>query len=39
MSKTIQNVSALETPTDLERDGVEEICEELRRMLADVFGH
>jgi starvation-inducible DNA-binding protein len=28
---------ALETPTDLNRDGVEEICEELRKLLADVF--
>jgi starvation-inducible DNA-binding protein len=27
----------LETPTDLEREGVEEICEELRKLLADVF--
>jgi starvation-inducible DNA-binding protein len=28
---------ALATPTDLNRDGVEEICEELRKLLADVF--
>ena len=28
---------ALETPTDLNRDGVEEICDELRKLLADVF--
>jgi starvation-inducible DNA-binding protein len=28
---------ALATPTDLNRDGVEEICDELRRLLADVF--
>src|SRR5580692_13167786 len=28
---------ALATPTDLSRDGVEEICEELRKLLADVF--
>jgi starvation-inducible DNA-binding protein len=27
----------LDTPTDLEREGVEEICEELRKLLADVF--
>ncbi len=28
---------ALSTPTDLGRDGVEEICSELRTLLADVF--
>jgi starvation-inducible DNA-binding protein len=28
---------ALATPTDLNRDGVEEICDELRKLLADVF--
>jgi starvation-inducible DNA-binding protein len=28
---------ALATPTDLSRDGVEEICDELRKLLADVF--
>jgi len=28
---------ALATPTDLDRDGVEEICDELRKLLADVF--
>src|SRR5258705_12781779 len=28
---------ALETPTDLSRDGVEEISNELRHLLADVF--
>src|SRR5947199_9335903 len=28
---------ALATPTDLDHDGVEEICEELRQLLADVF--
>jgi starvation-inducible DNA-binding protein len=28
---------ALETPTDLNRDGVEETCDELRKLLADVF--
>jgi starvation-inducible DNA-binding protein len=27
----------LETPTDLSHDGVAEICEELRKLLADVF--
>src|ERR1700691_879010 len=30
-------VKALATPTDLNHDGVEEICEELRKLLADVF--
>ncbi len=29
--------AALETPTDLEQDGVQEICGELRKLLADVF--
>src|SRR6202451_2837804 len=28
---------ALATPTDLSRDGVEEICDELRKLLADTF--
>jgi starvation-inducible DNA-binding protein len=37
MSRTIQKVSALGTPTDLGHDGVAEISEELRKMLADVF--
>jgi starvation-inducible DNA-binding protein len=30
-------VAALETPTDLSRDAVDEICDELRKLLADVF--
>ena len=38
MSKATQTINALETPTDLEQDGVHEICEELRLLLADVFG-
>ncbi|MGA3188971.1 MAG: DNA starvation/stationary phase protection protein [Bryobacteraceae bacterium] len=38
MSKTIQKENALETPTDLDREGVVEIAEELRKLLADVFG-
>src|SRR5277367_3544451 len=38
MSKAIQNANALETPTDLEQKGVDEICEQLRLLLADVFG-
>jgi starvation-inducible DNA-binding protein len=37
MSKAIQTLNALETPTNLEHDGVNEICEELRLLLADVF--
>ena len=37
MSKTVQQTSLLETPTDLEQEGVNEICEELRLLLADVF--
>src|ERR1700685_3172960 len=37
MSKTIQQVNALDTPTDLGQDGVGEICEELRLLLADTF--
>ncbi len=38
MSKAIQKISALDTPTDLGREGVTEISEELRKLLADVFG-
>src|ERR1700734_1069994 len=38
MSKAIQEVSALNTPTDLKPAGVAEISEELRKLLADVFG-
>jgi starvation-inducible DNA-binding protein len=37
MSKAIQKLSALETSTDLDRDAVEDISQELRLMLADVF--
>ena len=40
MSKSSTNVNdapELKTPTDLERGGVEEISEELRKLLADVF--
>jgi starvation-inducible DNA-binding protein len=37
MSKAIQKLSALETPTDLDHDAVSAISEELRLMLADVF--
>ncbi len=33
----VKIAKALATPTDLSRDGVEEICDELRRLLADVF--
>jgi starvation-inducible DNA-binding protein len=38
MSKAIQKLNTLETPTDLDHDGVTEISEELRKLLADVFG-
>ncbi len=31
----VKNV--LDTPTDLEHEGVEEVCEELRKLLADTF--
>ena len=37
MSKAIQKMSVLDTPTDLDHDGVTEISAELRTMLADVF--
>jgi len=37
MSKATLSTNALETPTDLEREGVDEICEELRKLLADTF--
>src|SRR6202046_4858048 len=37
MSKAIQKLSALETPTDLGHDAVEDISQELRLLLADVF--
>jgi starvation-inducible DNA-binding protein len=36
-SASLDGKEMLDTPTDLERDGVEEICEELRKLLADVF--
>jgi len=38
MSKAIQKLNTLETPTDLDHEGVTEISEELRKLLADVFG-
>src|SRR5882757_9439109 len=38
MSKAIQKVDALDTPTDLSSDAVAAISEELRKLLADVFG-
>jgi starvation-inducible DNA-binding protein len=38
MSKAIQKMNVLNTPTDLDPEGVTEICQELRKMLADVFG-
>lgn len=38
MSKAIQKTNVLDTPTDLSHDGVIEISQELRRLLADVFG-
>jgi len=33
----VESLEVLETPTDLDREGVEEICSELRHLLADVF--
>jgi starvation-inducible DNA-binding protein len=36
-SSTVNGALSLDTPTDLERSGVEAICEELRKLLADVF--
>jgi starvation-inducible DNA-binding protein len=38
MSKATLKSSVLDTPTDLSHDGVTEISQELRRLLADVFG-
>src|SRR5271156_496230 len=38
MSKTIETLNAIETPTDLEQEGVDAISEELRLLLADTFG-
>ena len=38
MSKAIQKIAALNTPSDLNPEGVAEISEELRKLLADVFG-
>src|SRR5580692_11706246 len=37
MNKTTQSTNALETPTDLDQEGVAAISEELRKLLADVF--
>jgi starvation-inducible DNA-binding protein len=36
-SAHVNGRGVLETPTDLSQDGVEEICGELRQLLADVF--
>jgi starvation-inducible DNA-binding protein len=38
MSKATMKSNVLNTPTDLSQDGVTEISQELRRLLADVFG-
>jgi starvation-inducible DNA-binding protein len=38
MSKATLKLNVLDTPTDLDHEGVTEICQELRRLLADVFG-
>jgi starvation-inducible DNA-binding protein len=38
MSKATLKTNVLDTPTDLGHDGVTEISQELRRLLADVFG-
>jgi len=38
MSKATLKSNVLDTPTDLSHDGVAEISQELRRLLADVFG-
>jgi starvation-inducible DNA-binding protein len=38
MSKAILKTNVLDTPTDLDHEGVTEISQELRRLLADVFG-
>jgi starvation-inducible DNA-binding protein len=37
MSKAILKTNVLDTPTDLDHEGVTEISQELRRLLADVF--
>src|SRR5579871_1962895 len=37
MSKAVQKITALETPTDMNREGVVEICDELRKLVSDVF--
>lgn len=37
MSKAVQKINALETPTDMDREGVVEICDELRKLVSDVF--
>lgn len=34
---TVEKTSVLETPSDLKREGVNDISEELRKLLADVF--
>jgi starvation-inducible DNA-binding protein len=34
---TAEKTNVLETPSDLKREGVNDICEELRKLLADVF--
>jgi starvation-inducible DNA-binding protein len=38
MSRAIQKTNVLDTPTDLDHEGVAEISQELRKLLADVFG-
>jgi starvation-inducible DNA-binding protein len=38
MNKATMKTNVLDTPTDLSHDGVTEISQELRRLLADVFG-
>jgi starvation-inducible DNA-binding protein len=38
MSKATLKLNVLDTPTDLDHEGVTEISQELRRLLADVFG-
>jgi len=38
MSRAIQKTNVLDTPTDLDHEGVTEISQELRKLLADVFG-
>jgi starvation-inducible DNA-binding protein len=38
MSKATLKTNVLDTPTDLDHEGVTEISQELRKLLADVFG-